>query len=93
MNLKERPVTDPKNPFVIVMWKLKGAEWLIQKQNNFSVPIDDTPTMFDLTAGRPVKEGGDVIVKFTRTPQQVTRGDKFDWRATIEAVDGGGYWR
>jgi hypothetical protein len=72
------------------MWKLAGAEILLRKGIGTRIPYDGRSVIFDLQAEREVRSGGDIKVTLLRTPLQIKRGqDKYDWTATIEAVDGG----
>ena len=77
-------------PEIFRMWKLVGAERLINKGIGTSIPYDGTAVNFDLQAGREVGSGGDIRVTLKRTPLQIKPWPgKYDWIATIEAVDGG----
>jgi hypothetical protein len=77
-------------PEVFRMWKMVGAERLVQKNIGTRIPYDGTSVNFDLQSGAEVKSGGDIRVTLTRTPLQIKRGQqKYDWIATVEAVSGG----
>lgn len=80
---------DRSKPEVFKMWKKSGAEKLVHKSPGVSIPYDGTPVNFDLLNGREVPSGGDVSVILVRTPRDIQAGQKYDWTATIEAVDGG----
>ena len=81
---------DQTKPEIFQMWKLEGAERLINTGIGTRIPYDGTATYFDLLKEREVTSGGDIKVTLLRTPLQVIRGQqKYDWTATIEAVDGG----
>lgn len=85
---KYRP--DANAPEVFRMWKLAGAETLMHKGIGTRIPYDGRSVNFDLQAEREVPSGGDIRVTLTRTPLQIKRGqDKYEWTATIEAVNGG----
>lgn len=81
-------VPDPRNPTIIKMWKLQGAEHLTGFDIRTEVPIDGTPIIFDLQTGRRVQNGGDVVVTISSSlkPNLV---EEYDWRVTIQPVDGG----
>lgn len=77
-------------PEVFRMWKMVGAERLVQKSISTRIPYNGTSVNFDLQRGAEVKSGGDIRVTLTRTPLQINRGQqKYDWIATVEAIDGG----
>lgn len=85
---KFRP--DANSPETFRMWKLAGAEPLLRKGIGTGIPYDGKTIIFDLKTEREVKSGGDIKVTLLRTPLQIKRGQqKYDWTATIEAVDGG----
>ena len=82
--------SDRQKPEIFCMWKLAGAERLLDKGIGTGIPYDGTSVIFDLKTERKVTSGGDVKVTLLRTPLQISRGQKnYDWTATIEAVDGG----
>ncbi len=83
-----RHVPDPSQPAVIEMWKLQGAERLIHFQTKAYVRLDGTPSAFDLQTGKRVETGGDIIVRVESSPTP-NATEKYDWRATIQAVNGG----
>lgn len=62
-------VPDPRNPTVIKMWKLQGAEHLTGFDIRTEVPIEGTPVFFDLQTGRQVRNGGDVSVTLSSSPK------------------------
>jgi len=81
---------DPRRPVLLKMWKLQGAEPLIHSGKSFDLPPDGTPVRIDLRARKQVQTGGDLVftLKHEVWPQG-TIHHPYDWRATIEAVDGG----
>jgi hypothetical protein len=86
----ERHHPDSSRPEVFKLWKLKGAEPLVHSEiNRVGVPVDGTPVAFDLLKGRKTPEDGDLIVTIERSPIHIKRGQKFDWKATIEVPGGG----
>ena len=85
---KFRPNAD--SPETFRMWKLAGAEPLLRKGIGTGIPYDGTSVIFNLQTERKVTSGGDVKITLLRTPLQIIRGQqKYDWTATIEAIDGG----
>jgi len=88
----ERPdgyLPDPKNPVVLKMWKLRGAEPMIKYDISNVIPCDGTPIHYDLLNGHRVPNGGDLIVKLVRLPININRGKPFDWSVTLEIRGGG----
>ena len=82
--------SDRKSPEIFHMWKLAGAEHLLHKCISARIPYDGRVANFDIITGQEVTTGGDIRVTLIRTPTQIKRGqDRYDWIATIEAVDGG----
>ena len=86
---KERHRPDPAAPVVFTMAKLKGAEPLIHYRVRIDAPVNGSPTSFDLLTGKKLPSGGDVVVKVDRQPEHIQRGQRFDWKATIEVPGGG----
>jgi hypothetical protein len=84
-----RFISDEKAPEIFRMWKLQGAEKLLRKGIGTGIPYDGSTVVFDLETGREVRSGGDIKVTLLRTPLQIKPQEKYDWTATIEAVDGG----
>ena len=81
---------DKQKPEIFRMWKIAGAERLLNKGIGTRIPYDGRTVIFDLQTEREVKSGGDIKVTLLRTPLQVIRGQqKYDWTGIIEAVDGG----
>jgi hypothetical protein len=89
-NETERHTPDVNAPVVFTMWKQKGPEALVHtKLSRASVPVDGSPVAFDLLTGEKTLAGGDLVVKLERNPIHVQRGQRFDWKATIEVPNGG----
>ncbi len=86
----ERHHPDQSAPEVFIMWKSNGAEPLTHVRfDRVGVPVNGTPTSFDLLTGKKLASGGDVILKVKRQPEHIQRGNRFDWRAVIEVLGGG----
>ena len=81
-------VPDAGNPTVIKMWKLQGGEHLIHFQFESRVPLDGTPTTFDLQTGQRVQNGGDLTISVKTTPTPSIR-EEYDWQVVVQAVNGG----
>ena len=85
---RHRP--DAASPEVFRMWKLAGPETLVHVNIATRIPYDGRAVLFDLKSGRQVETGGDIRVSLQRWPVKISRGqDRYDWTATVEAVDGG----
>lgn len=83
-----RHVPNPRQPVIIEMWKLQGAERLIHFQTKAYVQLDGTPSVFDLQTGQRVESGGDIVVR-VKSSLAPNVAEKYDWRATIQVVNGG----
>ena len=88
---EKRHHPDPKNPVVVKMWKLQGAESLIQGGRVLNVTPDGAQMRIDFSKGRIVESGGDLIVSLKHDQQTPHASPKqpYDWKAVITAVDGG----
>jgi hypothetical protein len=87
---KERHYPNSSTPVVFTMWKQQGAEPLVHNEiNRIGAPVDGTPIMFDLLKGRKTTVDGDLILTIERTPIHIQRGERFDWKATLEMPSGG----
>ena len=88
---EKRHHPDPKNPVILRMWKLQGAEPLIHMEKDFKIPPDGTAVRVDLTTGKRVIQGGDLIItlrhEILAPGAEPKRG--FDWNAQIAASEGG----
>jgi len=84
----ERIHPDPKNPTVIQMWRLQGAEKLISFDIEDYVPCNGSPVLFDLQTGRRVPNGGDILIAVESTNAPSLK-DGYNWQAHIGAVQGG----
>ena len=81
---------DPSNPVIFKMWKLAGAEGMVERMIDSRILCDGTPITFNLLAGKQVSEDGDVRVSLVRTPFQIQRGkDKFNYTLKVEMLNGG----
>jgi hypothetical protein len=88
---RHRP--DPKNPVVVRMWKLSGAEPMFAGGKLLSVPSDGERLRFDLATGSIVESGGDLILSLRHQRRDKTGPTQpFDWTLDVEAVEGGIAW-
>ncbi len=85
----------PENPVVYKMWKGTGApEHLTTYAKSTRIPYDGRVVVFDLLEGiksDAANATGDIRVSLVRDPLERELGSKerYDWKATIEAIDGG----
>jgi hypothetical protein len=82
-------VSDENNPTVIPMWKLQGAEPLLNINQQYKLQYTPTPIYFDLLAGQTVPEGGDIKMTVDRPTGVVSGNNPQDWSLKIEVVNGG----
>jgi len=80
---------DPNNPTVIKMWKLQGAEPLVDIDKTYKLHYTDVPINFDLVAGEIVSTGGDIQIIVKRSLGIVSEHNPQDWSVQVETVDGG----
>jgi len=91
-HMEEHPyVPDPNNPTVIKMWKLQGAEPLVNIDLHYKHSFTNEPFFFDLVSGRVVPVGGDLKAIITRAPGFITqrKPDRLDWSIELVPIDGG----
>jgi hypothetical protein len=86
---KERHEPNPKKPVVFTMWKLKGAERLIEINIHDYIPCDGTAMNYDMQHSKKTAGDGNLIVKLIRNPLTGIRGKHFDWKITLEIPSGG----
>jgi hypothetical protein len=86
---EQRAHPDPNNPTVIKMWKLQGAELLVNIDQHYKLPYTGAPINFDLLAGKTVPSGGDIKITVNRPAGVLSGRNPQDWSLEIEAVDGG----
>jgi len=86
---EERMHPEANNRVVIKMWKLQGAEPLVQLDQKYKLSHSDAPIYFDLLAGKVVSAGGDLKITVSRAPGVMSGRDRLDWSVRIEAVNGG----
>lgn len=87
---KDRYKPDSKNPQIIPMWKLAGAEPMVEcRGKEYRVPSNGQITTFDLLAGKMSAGDGDIRVAIWQDKPAVGEARKGDWGYKIEAVGGG----
>ena len=80
---------DPDNPTVIKMWKLEGAEPLVNLDKNYRLHYTNAPIYFDLVAGEIVQVGGDLKITVNRPAGEVSEHNPQKWSIVFEVMDGG----
>ncbi len=89
---EKRHHPDPRNPVVLKMWKLQGTEPLVHfERKYFPLPTDGTPVQIDLSTGKQVATGGDLVLALNHVvlPRGALPEPQFDWRARAEVAGGG----
>jgi hypothetical protein len=79
----------PNNPTVIKMWKLQGAEPLVNLDKIYKLHYTNAPIYFDLVAGEVAQAGGDLKITVNRPAGELSEHNLQDWSFEIEAVGGG----
>lgn len=81
---------DSRNPVILKMWKLRGGEPLVQSGRHIDISPDGIPITVDLLTRKLVADGGDIIIKLKhQTWPHGAVVEHYDWRAEIDAVEGG----
>jgi hypothetical protein len=88
-NWAEGVVTAADSRNVITMWKLHGRNAMKKTHLHAGVPCDGTAVHFDIITGKRVAKGGQLTIKFSRTPVNIDRRKNYDWNLEID-VSGGG---
>ena len=81
-------VSSSSNPTVVKMYKLQGAERLVNFNIKTYIPIDGAPIRFDLKDNKQVQSGGDLIINIQSSPEPNFQTG-YDWKASIRMADGG----
>jgi hypothetical protein len=88
-NTSERFSPDPNNPIIFKMWKTNIHERLITGDKRFHIVPDGRTYVIDLAKGTIAESGeGDLKVSI-KYPQQVIRGQLYDWLSEIDVINGG----
>jgi len=80
---------DRNNPVLIKMWKLQGAEPLLEINQRYKIHYTNAPVNFDLIAGKIVSGGGDLAITVNRLPGIVSEQSPQDWSVEVDSVSGG----
>lgn len=85
----KRARPDMNNPTVIKMWKLQGAEPLVDISKEYRLPFASTAINFDLVAGKVVPSGGDLEAVITRASGSLSKKSPGDWSLELKPSNGG----
>jgi hypothetical protein len=85
----QRVHPDARNPIVIKMWKLQGAEPLVNIDRRYKISYTGLPIYFDLLSGKIVPEGGDIKLSVNRQPGTISGRNRLDCGVEVAAVNGG----
>jgi hypothetical protein len=88
---KDRYTPDRKSPVILVMWKLQGAEPMVHFSDlDWRFPADGQPLHIDLTTGKKVPTGGDVVIELRHPLAEPGKWlQRYPWFATVSAPEGG----
>src|ERR1051326_1354834 len=87
---EERHHPDPKDPVIIKMWKLQGAEPLAAFDTRLSLSLPQPPVYFDFVTQMLSVTNGDIKISLRRPPGIISPSEHPDWTVEIEAEEGGG---
>lgn len=80
---------DPGKPWIFQMWKKSASEKLVHFNKHTNIPVDGTPTAFDLYNGNEASDGA-LRIALTRSPLNIERGNmRYDITFKVEIVGGG----
>ena len=81
--------TNQNNREIFTMWKLQGAEPLVNINQRCKLHYTNAPINFDLLTGQIVSSGGDLKITVNRPPGVISGLNRQDWSVQIQVVDGG----
>ncbi|HEU6448913.1 MAG TPA: carboxypeptidase-like regulatory domain-containing protein [Verrucomicrobiae bacterium] len=81
--------SDQSNPTIIKMWKLQGAEPLVDISKEYRLPFTDKPISFDLIEKNIVPTGGDIKITVHRPSGEVSEHNVQKWSINFEVIGGG----
>lgn len=83
-------IPNPSKRIIFMMWKLRGAESLVNWDVETNIPYDGAPIAFDTRTGK-VTPNGDLRVMLSRFPVAIAPGlmHPYNWQFKIEISDGG----
>ena len=79
---------DAANPIIFTLTKKKNPEPLIEIRTGMGAPNTGEPVRIDVTTGKVVPTGGDLIVSIT-CPEPFKAGVHIPWKLVLTATDGG----
>lgn len=81
---------NPDNPVIFTMWKLRGAEPLVDQQIKTNIPYVGTSVAFNMLTGKE-DPNGDLRISLSRFPLTIAPGlmHPYDWQFKLEVVGGG----
>ncbi len=85
----QRVHPDRNNPTVIKMWKLQGAEPLVDISKEYKLPFTSAPIFFDLVADKIVPSGGDLKITVNRPSGEISERNSQQWGIDVEVIGGG----
>jgi len=85
----QRAHPNRNNPTVIKMWKLQGAEPLVNISKEYKLPFTSAPIVFDLVAGKIVPSGGDLKITVKRPSGEISERNPQLWGIDVEVIGGG----
>jgi hypothetical protein len=78
-----------ENPVIFKMWSTNIHEQLITGQKSFHIEPDGRAYFINLTDGTIAESGEGDLKVWIKYPDQVVRGQTYDWLSEIAAVNGG----
>ena len=76
------------DPIVFTLHRKKSEEPLFVFSNGFLAPNTGQSVKVDFTTGKPVRDGGDIIVSIY-CPEPYTNLKRFPWKLSVQVVGGG----
>lgn len=89
-SLMDGGATDSNNPVVIKMWKLQGAEPLVNISKHYLFGYTGDPLFFDLATQEIVSSGGDLKITVVKPPDSASAADAQGWHVDMETDEAGG---
>jgi hypothetical protein len=80
---------NPNEPTVIKMWKLQGADPLINITKEYRLAFTSTPIFLNLISGQTVPFGGDLEALIVRSSGSISKKTPADWSIELKPVNGG----
>lgn len=85
-----RPIyyPDVNNPTIFVLTKKQSTDSIVEVSHWFYAPNSGKPVHVDLSSGKTVKDGGDLIVSIY-CPEPYTELKRFPWKLSVQVIGGG----